>query len=72
MDLRISAKEVKQKVRIVRYHDIQTCRDIVVGIDRFFEATYKRGGSSLGTIDLTRISHTAATILEQVPSDESI
>jgi len=29
-DLRISAKEVKQKVRIVRYHDIQTCRDIVV------------------------------------------
>ena len=55
-ELRLTTKEAKRQNRTIRYHDIQTCSDIILGIDRFFEATYKRGGAGLGTVDLMLLS----------------
>jgi hypothetical protein len=55
-ELSLSSKEAKRTKRTIKYHDLQTCRDIIIGVDRFFEATYKRGGAGLGTIDLMLLS----------------
>ena len=42
-DMRTTTKELKKSVRDVRYHDISTNRDIIIGVDRFFELFYKAG-----------------------------
>lgn len=40
-DLTLSAKEAKRSVRSIKYHDIQTNRDIIISVDRFFEKSCK-------------------------------
>lgn len=40
-DLTLSSKEAKKSIRSIKYHDIQTNRDIVISVDRFFEKSYK-------------------------------
>lgn len=40
-DLTLSSKEAKQSTRSIKYHDIQTNRDIIISVDRFFEKSCK-------------------------------
>lgn len=40
-DLTLSAKEAKKSLRSIKYHDIQTNRDIIISVDRFFEKSCK-------------------------------
>ncbi|MEY3395624.1 MAG: hypothetical protein RL346_1860 [Verrucomicrobiota bacterium] len=40
-DLHMPSKEARSSQRKVRYHDIQTNRDIIISVDRFFEKDLK-------------------------------
>lgn len=40
-DLTLSAREAKKSIRSIKYHDIQTNRDIIISVDRFFEKSCK-------------------------------
>ena len=55
-DLSLGSREAKRMDRNVQYHDIQTCSDIIIEVDRFFEAIFKRGGAGLRTVDLMLLS----------------
>ena len=54
-EVQLSAKGASRSVRKVSFHDIQTTRDIVIGVDRFFEKAFKRG-KNVGIIDLMILS----------------
>lgn len=40
-DLTLSSKDAKKSIRKIKYHDIQTNRDIIISVDRFFEKSCK-------------------------------
>jgi hypothetical protein len=40
-DLTLSSKDAKKSERKIKYHDIQTNRDIIISVDRFFEKSCK-------------------------------
>ncbi len=40
-DLTLSSKDAKKSTRAIKYHDIQTNRDIIISVDRFFEKSCK-------------------------------
>ena len=61
-DMRTTSKELKKSVRAVRYHDISTNRDIVIGVDRFFELFYK-AGKNVQIVDLIVLA-TAKYLME--------
>lgn len=61
-DMRTTTKELKKSSRDVRYHDISTNRDIIIGVDRFFELFYK-AGKSVQIVDLLLLS-TANYLME--------
>jgi hypothetical protein len=61
-DMRTTTKDLKKSVRDVRYHDISTNRDIVIGVDRFFELFYK-AGKNVQIVDLIVLS-TAKYLME--------
>lgn len=50
-DIRISSKKLKSSKRIVKFHDISTCRDIIIAVDRFLETSFKYG-LKVSTVDL--------------------
>lgn len=50
-DLHLSSKKAKASVRSIKYHDIQTNRDIVISVDRFFEKACKQK-SNVSVVDL--------------------
>ena len=41
-DIQLSIKDARSSKRVVRYHDIQTNRDIIISVDRFFEKACKQ------------------------------
>ncbi len=41
-DLQLRIGEARRVNRKIQYHDIQTNRDIIIGVDRYFEQTYKK------------------------------
>lgn len=57
-DLTLSSKEAKKSIRSIKYHDIQTNRDIIISVDRFFEKSCrdrkKYGATSI--VDLMILS----------------
>ncbi len=57
-DLTLSSKDAKKSIREIKYHDIQTNRDIIISVDRFFEKSckeHKKYGST-GIVDLLILS----------------
>lgn len=68
-DMRTTTKALKKSVRDVRYHDISTNRDIIIGVDRFFELFYK-SGKNVQIVDLIVLS-TAKYLMEffDIPKD---
>jgi predicted nucleic acid-binding protein len=40
-DLTLSSNDAKKSTRTIKYHDIQTNRDIIISVDRFFEKSCK-------------------------------
>ncbi|HUV29470.1 MAG TPA: hypothetical protein VMY05_00065 [Acidobacteriota bacterium] len=42
-DLRTSVQEIRSVDRRILFHDISTCRDIIIAVDRFFEVFMKHG-----------------------------
>jgi len=42
-DIRTNSRDLQSHARKVKYHDISTNRDIVIGVDRFFETFMKHG-----------------------------
>ena len=68
-DMRTTTKDLKKSVRVVRYHDISTNRDIIIGVDRFFELFYK-SGKNVQIVDLILLS-TAKYLMEffDIPRD---
>ncbi len=62
LDMRTTTKELKKSNRAVRYHDISTNRDIIIGVDRFFELFYK-AGKNVQIVDLIVLS-TAKYLIE--------
>jgi hypothetical protein len=40
-DLTLSSADAKKSIREIKYHDIQTNRDIIISVDRFFEKSCK-------------------------------
>jgi len=54
-DVSFSARDAKKAQRNVRFHDIQTSRDIIIGVDRFFENTLKKH-PRVGIVDLLILS----------------
>ena len=55
-EISLSPKEAKKTNRNIRYHDIQTNRDIIIGVDRFFEVANKKKLNSVGIIDIMILS----------------
>ena len=68
-DVRTSTKYLKAFDRQVRFHDVSTNRDIVVGVDRFFEVFYKHR-KNVQIADLILIA-TAKYLMEffDIPKD---
>ena len=54
-EVQLSVKGASKSVRKVTFHDIQTTRDIIIGVDRFFENALKKG-KNVGIIDLMILS----------------
>jgi len=54
-DLTLSSKEAKKSIRKIKYHDIQTNRDIIISVDRFFEKSCK-GRKRTSIVDLLILS----------------
>lgn len=50
-DIHLPAEEARKQERHIRYHDIDTNRDIVISVDRFFEKLHK-DKLSVGIVDL--------------------
>ena len=57
-DLTLSTKDAKKSVRKIKYHDIQTNRDIIISVDRFFEKSCKecKKFGETGIVDLLILS----------------
>ena len=51
----LSVSDAAKSKREITFHDIQTSRDIIIGIDRFFEQTCKKN-KKVGVIDLMLLS----------------
>ena len=49
--LRTTSKSLKASRRDIRVHDISTCRDIIIAVDRFFES-YLKAGLNVSVVDL--------------------
>lgn len=41
-DVRLSSREARKTSRVIRWHDLQTNRDIIISVDRFFEPFLKK------------------------------
>jgi hypothetical protein len=54
-DLQLSIGEVRKVSRNIKFHDIQTNRDIIIGVDRYFEKTLKNN-YRVGICDLLILS----------------
>jgi hypothetical protein len=54
-EVSLSARDAARSGREIDFHDIQTTRDIVIGVDRFFEKAFKKG-KNVGIIDLLILS----------------
>ncbi len=54
-EVSLSAREASKSIRRVTFHDIQTSRDIIIGVDRFFENAYKKR-KKVGIVDLMILS----------------
>jgi hypothetical protein len=50
-----SPREARKSRRQVTFHDIQTSRDIIIGVDRFFEKAHKKR-KNVGIVDLLLLS----------------
>ena len=70
VDVRTSAKALKAFNRQVRFHDLSTNRDIIVGVDRFFEVFLKHG-KNVQIADLILVA-TAKYLMEffDIPKDQ--
>lgn len=51
-DIRTSHKELAAKDRHIRYHDISTCRDILISVERFNRIFNKKGYHRVSVPDL--------------------
>lgn len=54
-DIRLASKVLKTQKRVVRFHDISTCRDIVIAVDRFFEMFMKKN-KNVQIVDLILVA----------------
>ena len=63
------SKELKAMNRYIGYHDVPASRDIVIGVDRFFELFYKKG-CNVGVIDLIVVG-TAKWLMDFFDADRS-
>jgi hypothetical protein len=54
-DVKLSSGMASRTHRTIRFHDIQTSRDIIIGVDRFFEKVHK-SQASVSIIDLMILS----------------
>jgi hypothetical protein len=50
-DITLSSRDASLTRRSIRFHDIQTSRDIIIGVDRFFERQHKLG-ANVSIVDL--------------------
>lgn len=68
-DIRLSSEILKTQTRIVKIHDISTCRDIIIAVDRFFEMFMKKS-KHVEIIDLILIA-TAKYLMDfyDIPKD---
>jgi predicted nucleic acid-binding protein len=68
-DIRTPAKVLKAFDRPIRFHDLSTNRDIIVGVDRFFEIFHKHG-KNVQIVDLILVA-TAKYLMEffDIPRD---
>jgi predicted transcriptional regulator len=41
-DITTTMRTLKSQKRVIKYHDISTCRDIIIAVDRFFEMFMKK------------------------------
>lgn len=55
-NISLSPKEAKKYNRNIKYHDIQTNRDIIIGVDRFFENINRKKIKSIGIVDIMILS----------------
>jgi hypothetical protein len=55
-DITMTPKEARKPNRTVLFHDVQTCRDIIIGVDRFFEVMHKQKLQKVGSVDLLCLS----------------
>jgi predicted nucleic acid-binding protein len=61
-DIRTPPKTLKAFDRPIRFHDVSTNRDIIVGVDRFFELFHKHG-KNVQIVDLILVA-TAKYLME--------
>lgn len=54
--VKLSTRDAAKSKRTVTFHDIQTTRDIIIGIDRFFEVLHKKSLHRVGIVDLLILS----------------
>ena len=54
-DITLSHKVLKQQKRYIRYHDVESCRDIIIAVDRFYELFLKQK-KSVGIVDLILVA----------------
>ncbi|MFC1548806.1 hypothetical protein ACFL5E_02485 [Candidatus Omnitrophota bacterium] len=50
-DVQIPSKDLKSSNRHVKYHDVPTCRDLIISVDRFYELFLTKN-KHVGIIDL--------------------
>lgn len=50
-DIHLPQREARKQRRVIRFHDVDTTRDVVISVDRFFEKAYKLK-VSVGIVDL--------------------
>jgi predicted nucleic acid-binding protein len=51
-EITTTAKELSKSNRRIRYHDISTCRDIIIAVNRFFEVFLKNNLTKVSLSDL--------------------
>ena len=54
-EVHLTARDAAKANRNISFHDIQTSRDIILGVDRFFERVFKQN-RKVGIIDLMILS----------------
>lgn len=50
-DIHLTTRDARKQHRHIRYHDIDTTRDVFIGVDRFFEKAHKMR-LNVGIVDL--------------------